>query len=91
MLLRAVVRPSKGWDKLVGATWSNRNFPDLLMDGGRRKGELEQEEFVGMAMEILVSNCIISLVKDKCGTRLSSDSYRFRNFKPLLLMLLLQG
>jgi len=60
-----------------------------LIDGGRRKGELEQEQFMGMAMEILVSNCIFSLVKAKCGTRLSSDSYRFR--KPLLLTLLLQG
>jgi hypothetical protein len=33
MWLRAVVRSSKGWDKLVGVTWSNRNFPDLLMLG----------------------------------------------------------
>jgi len=31
MWLRAVVRSSKGWDKFIGATWSNRNFPDLLM------------------------------------------------------------
>ena len=50
---------------------------DILIDGGRRKGELEQEQFVGMAMEILVSNCIISLVKDKCGTRLSSAGNLF--------------
>ena len=31
MQLRAVVRPSKGWEKSGGATWPNRNFPDLLM------------------------------------------------------------
>ena len=29
--LYVVVRLSKGWDELVGATWPNRNFPDLLM------------------------------------------------------------
>lgn len=33
MWLWAVVRPSKCWDKFVGATWPNQNFPDLLMLG----------------------------------------------------------
>ena len=31
MQLWAVIRPSKSWDKIIGATWPNQNFPDLLM------------------------------------------------------------
>ena len=74
MWLRAVVRSSKGRDKLVGATWSNRNFPDLLMELRNVKLEVGEASFPSPYYLVTYSSCFENAVE--------RDPRGYRELKP---------